>query len=83
MQPKIEFRPVTPTSQDDFTVLVNGEAIGTFFWAKDVGASGPIKTAIVRSRHGGTLLCATDRQAVGWLMKQEAIAESEYANEPN
>lgn len=64
----IEFKPKTPTAQDDFDVLENGEVIGTFYWNRHKPKIGD-KVATVRDLEGNVAICPNEAAAVAWLKK--------------
>ncbi len=67
-QPKIEFRPLTPTSQDDFNVFIQGHNVGTFFWKRN-HPKPEDKVCVVRDLDGNVFVGQNETQAITWFIK--------------
>lgn len=66
-KPQVSFRPFKPTSQDDFTIVVNGQDVGTLYWKR--GPKPDDKTAIVRDLNENIFICSGEHQAILWILK--------------
>lgn len=62
----VEFRPISKTDPDNFDILYNGTAIGTFFWSRNRPKPGD-KVAVVHSLSGRVAIVPDEGEAIKWL----------------
>lgn len=81
-QLNVKFIPVHPTSQNDFTIQINGEEVGTFWWKRNHPKPDD-KVAVVRNLAGDPFICQNEDQAIRWLLanNQPDPVEDELAKQ--
>lgn len=67
----IEFRPLSKTDPDNYDILYNGTAIGTFFWSRNHPKPGD-KVAVVHSLSGRVAIVPDEDGALKWLSRVAA-----------
>ncbi len=62
----IEFRPLSKTDPDNYDILYDGVAIGTFFWKRNHPRPAD-KVAVVHSLSGRVAIVPDENGAIKWL----------------